>query len=285
MLGTELALALEAARLEHVGSDRELSILDLRALEAFARKRKPDWIVNCAAYTAVEKAESEVELCSRLNAEGPENLARVAASLGAGLLQLSTDYVFDGTGSRPYREEDPVAPIGVYGRTKAEGEARLRAVCENHVILRTAWLYGEYGPNFVYTMLKLMRSKESIGVVADQRGSPTWAADLAACILKIVGAPNRRHGTFHFTNEGETSWHEFALEIHRLGRAYGILDRDCVVEALTTAQYPTRVRRPAYSVLSKEAIKAAFGIAIPDWRTSLEKFFSEGREHIIAKLG
>jgi len=284
MLGTQADLGLSAAGIEHVGSDRELSILDSGAMEAFVRGKKLSWIVNCAAYTAVEKAEDEVELCTRLNAEGPGNVARLANAIGAGILHISTDYVFDGSGSRPYREDDPVAPIGVYGRSKAEGEAAVRAVCPHNVILRTAWLYGEHGGNFVYTMLRLMKTKERIGVVADQRGTPTWALDLAAAIAAIISASTPRYGTYHYTNEGETSWHEFALEIQRLGRTYGILDHDCVMNPLTTAQFPTKVRRPAYSVLSKDAIKAAFGMAIPEWRTSLESFFKENRERMGSRL-
>ena len=215
MLGTELAGALAVSALEFAGSDREVDILDPAAIQAFAKGKKVEWIVNCAAYTAVEKAEDEVELCTRLNAHGPENIARAAGKLGAKLVHISTDYVFDGSGTRPYVEDDPVAPIGVYGRTKAEGEARLRAACTRHVIVRTAWLYGKHGPNFVHTMLRAMREKEKIGVVADQRGTPTYAADLAAAIVTIIRAPRPVFGTFHFTDLGETSWYEFAVAIQR----------------------------------------------------------------------
>jgi dTDP-4-dehydrorhamnose reductase len=274
MLGTELANELAAAGIDFVGTDRDVDILDPRALSAFSEGRKIEWIVNCAAYTAVEKAEEEAEFCARLNAEGPENMAVTARSMGAKLLHVSTDYVFDGSGSRPYLEEDPVAPIGVYGRTKAEGEARVRAVCPEHVIVRTAWLYGKHGPNFVHTMLKSMREKERIGVVADQRGTPTYAADLDAAIMVILRAPRTVYGTFHFTDLGETSWHEFALAIRRLGREQGILERDCEIDPLTTAQYPTRVRRPAYSVLSKKKIVAAYGLSIPTWEKSLSVFLT-----------
>jgi dTDP-4-dehydrorhamnose reductase len=274
MLGSELADALVTAGMDFVGTDREVDILDPAALSAFSKGKKIEWVVNCAAYTAVEKAEEEAELCARLNAEGPENIAVTARSMGARLLHVSTDYVFDGSGSRPYLEEDPVAPIGVYGRTKAEGEARVRAVCPEHVIVRTAWLYGKHGPNFVHTMLKLMREKERIGVVADQRGTPTYAADLAAAIVSILRAPRTVFGTFHFTDLGETSWYEFALAIRRLGRELGMLERDCAIDALTTAQYPTRVRRPTYSVLSKKKIVAAYGLAIPTWEKSLSVFLA-----------
>ena len=275
MLGNELAGALAASGLEFVGSDRDVDILDPAALAAFSLGKKIEWIVNCAAYTAVEKAEDEAELCAKLNVKGPENIARTARDVGAKLLHISTDYVFDGSGSRPYREDDPVAPIGVYGRTKAEGEDQVRAACPEHVILRTAWLYGKHGPNFVHTMLKLMKSKERIGVVADQRGTPTCAADLAAAILAIIRAAGPIYGTFHFTDLGETSWYDFALAIHRLGRESGILDRDCAIDPLTTAQYPTKVRRPAYSVLSKEKILACYSLSIPPWEDSLAGFLKD----------
>lgn len=274
MLGTELSEALVASSLEFVGTDREVNILDPAALSAFALGKKIDWIVNCAAYTAVEKAEDEDqrELCSRLNADGPGNIASLASSIGAKLLHISTDYVFDGKGTRPYREDDPLSPDSVYGRTKAEGEERVHSGCAEHVILRTAWLYGKHGPNFVYTMLKLMRTKERIGVVADQRGTPTHAADLAKAIVEILRSPRTVFGVFQFTNLGETSWHEFATEIQRLGRECGLLERSCPIDALTTEQYPTKARRPAYSVLSKDKIQRAYSLRIPDWRTSLSEF-------------
>jgi dTDP-4-dehydrorhamnose reductase len=275
MLGTELAGALASAGIEFVGTDREVSILDPEALAASAAGKDFSWIVNCAAYTAVDKAEEEPELARRLNAEGPENLARLSRAIGARLVHLSTDYVFDGSGSRPYREEDPVAPLGVYGRTKAEGEERLRAVAPDSIILRTAWLYGRHGPNFVVTMLRLMKENEEIGVVADQRGSPTWARDLAAAIVAILRSGSASAGVYHFTNSGETNWHEFALEIERRGRELGLLARPCRVKALRTDQYPTKTRRPAYSVLAKEKIGRVFGIQPPEWRESLAKFLGE----------
>jgi dTDP-4-dehydrorhamnose reductase len=277
MLGTELSNALAASDLEFVGTDREVDILDPSALAAFAGGKRIEWIVNCAAYTAVDRAEDEVELCARINAEGPENIARIASSIGAKLLHTSTDYVFDGKGSRPYLEDDPPAPGGVYGRTKAEGEERVRAACPDHVIIRTAWLYGEYGPNFVRTMLKLMASKDRIGVVADQRGTPTYAGDLAGAIVAVLRAPRTAFGTFHYTNLGETSWYEFAVAIRSLGRERGLLERDCAIDALTTAEYPTKAKRPAYSVLSKDKIMAAYSLRIPQWEESLSAYIDPSR--------
>jgi dTDP-4-dehydrorhamnose reductase len=275
MLGTELSQLLEREKIAFVGTDRDVSILDPAALQAYAAGKKIDWIVNCAAYTAVDKAEDEAELAEKLNAQGPENIGRVAAAIGARVLHISTDYVFGGMGERPYREDDPLAPNTVYGRTKAEGEKRLLAACPESVIIRTAWLYGKHGNNFVYTMLKLMKEKEKIGVVADQKGSPTWAFDLSQAIVAVLRSREPSYGIYHFTNEGETNWHEFALEIQRLGLEYGLLDRKCEVAALTTEQYPSKAHRPAYSVLSKEKIKRTFGVDVPEWRTSLKAFFED----------
>jgi dTDP-4-dehydrorhamnose reductase len=273
MLGTELSNALIYSGLDFVGSDRDVDILDPAALSAFVSDKKIEWIVNCAAYTAVDKAEDEAELAHKINAEGPGNLAELAKRINARILHISTDYVFDGSGTRPYLESDPVIPLGVYGQTKAEGEDRVRSRCPEHVIVRTAWLYGKAGNNFVSTMLKLMASKERIGVVADQRGTPTYAVDLARALVAIIGSASPRYGTFHYTNLGETTWHEFALEIQRLGIEFGLLSRGCVVDALTTAEYPTKTRRPAYSVLSKDKIRSAYSLDIPDWRLSLRAFF------------
>ncbi len=275
MLGTELSETLRRANLPFAGTDREVSILDGAALLSYAEGKDISWIVNCAAYTAVDKAEDEVELCTALNREGPRNIARVAERIGASLLHLSTDYVFGGDGSRPYVEADPIGPTGVYGRTKAEGESAALDACPRTVVLRTAWLYGKHGPNFVATMLRLMKERESIGVVADQRGSPTWARDLSSAIVAILRTAEPKYGIFHFTNEGETTWYDFALEIKRIGRAAGLLERDCTVNALTTAQYPTKAKRPAYSVLSKDKIKAAYGVEPPEWKDSLAKYFRE----------
>jgi len=270
MLGQEVSQVLEKLGIPAVGSDQEVSILDLEALRAFARERlipqspgprpladslscpplnkvKPSdggerhfsspaphiWIVNCAAYTAVDKAEDEPDRCFALNAEGPRNIGRMAEELGAGLIHISTDYVFDGKGIRdasgnlrPYREEDPVAPIGVYARSKAEGETAVLNTCSRAVVLRTAWLYGRFGNNFVFTMLRLMKERDAVRVVADQRGTPTWAADLAQAILTVLRAPTQTYGIYHFTNGGECTWYEFACEIHRLGRSLGLLPMD-----------------------------------------------------------
>lgn len=290
MLGTELVSVLEHAGVPFVGTDKEVSILEPDALRSFVQNKPIRWIINCAAYTAVDKAEDEVALCTALNSTGPENLASVASTIGASLVHISTDYVFDGKGItapdgtiRPYRETDPVAPVSVYGRTKALGEEKVTTLCPSSIIIRTAWLYGEQGANFVHTMLRLMKERESVGVVSDQRGTPTWAKDLAKVIYQIITLPEVPSGIYHYTHEGETTWYDFAREIYRLGREYGLLKHDCTLVPLTTDQYPTKAHRPAYSVLSKEKIKA-LGIPVPHWKESLSNYIQELAEKYYAKL-
>ena len=283
MLGTELRLEFEKSNIDVIGSDREVNILEPIELSKFAENKDISAIVNCAAYTAVDKAEEEQDAAERLNAEGPRNLAELAGNLGARFIHISTDYVFHGKSERPYLESDQVSPESVYGKTKAEGEKRIFAVNRNAIVVRTAWLYGRFGGNFVHTMLKLMATKEKVGVVSDQWGSPTWALDLARAISVIVLSPRALPGIYHFTDEGAITWYEFALEISRLGRERGILSTACEIAPLATAQYPTKAKRPAYSVLSKEKIKREFSIVPPDWRKSLSAYFDSVSSGSIAR--
>lgn len=275
MLGREVAEVFAAAGLAWIGTGRETSITEPEELARFAEGKDLPWIVNCAGYTAVDRAEDEPVSCHALNALGPENLGRLARKTGSRVLHVSTDYVFGGTADRPYLEADTVGPLGTYGRTKADGEARLSAAAPDSLILRTAWLYGRHGPNFVTTMLRLMGERERLGVVADQRGSPTWARDLARAIVAIITAAEAPGGIYHYTDGGETSRYEFSLAIERQGRAAGLLERPCLIEPLRTAQYPTKARRPAYSVLSTERITKTFGLSIPPWEESLATFIGE----------
>jgi len=275
MLGSELRLALSAANLEWIGSDRDVDITEATALDAFAYGRSIDTVINCAAYTAVDRAEDEPELCRRLNVEGPANLARWAEANGAILVHISTDYVFSGLGNEPYTENDPVGPQGVYGVTKAEGEARVRLLCRRHFILRTAWLYGAAGPNFVFTMVRLMNQRESLGVVADQWGSPTWAHDLCDVIVQIVQHREGPWGTLHVSGEGRCSWFQFAQAILQEAKLRSLVPptKAVTINELTTEQYPTKAPRPRWSVLSKAKLKTTFGLVMPEWRQSLNRFF------------
>lgn len=265
-LGRELAPMLERlwpGGVECADIDT-LDITDAGAVEAAVERLRPTHIVNCAAFTAVDRAESEPELCHRVNALATANLADAARRHGAKMVHVSTDYVFDGTACRPYRETDTTSPLGVYGRTKREGEQMLLERCPDAVIVRTAWLYSPHGNNFVKTMLRLGREREELGVVTDQIGTPTSATDLARAITEILKAPEWHPGIYHFTDEGVASWYDFTVAIHRLAGITG-----CRVRPIMTADYPTPARRPHYSVLDKSLIKSTFGIEIPHWLTSL----------------
>lgn len=241
-----------------------LDITDEKAINDFADQYAIDCIVNCAAYTAVDKAESAPELCHLLNATAPGYLAAAMGRRGGSIVQVSTDYVFDGTGHTPYTEDLPTCPNSVYGRTKLAGEDAVRQGCPGqHVIIRTAWLYSTFGNNFVKTMLRLGREKSELGVIFDQVGTPTYARDLASAIMAAINhgiVP----GTYHFSNEGVTSWYDFTVAIHRLA---GITT--CNVRPLHTSEYPTPAARPHYSVLDKTLIKKTFNITIPHWEQSL----------------
>ena len=274
MLGKQLSSLLNEQKIPFLGTDRDVDFTSLEALRAFAQGKAIDWIVNCAAYTAVDKAEGEEGLCRTLNALGPQNLGMVASELGARVLHISTDYVFDGLGKVPYAETDRVNPQTVYGRTKAEGEELLLRANPRSVILRTAWLYGQHGPNFVATMLRLMKEKESVGVVADQYGAPTWAADLAQVLVSILRRPPGEGGVFHASGEGQTTWHGFAVAIAEEARAVGLLDahKPLEIKALTTVEYPTKAQRPPWSVLSKAKLKEELGLRFPPWRESLRLY-------------
>lgn len=240
-----------------------LDITDAEAVNEYVSVNNIDGIVNCAAYTAVDKAESNELLCEKLNAYAPATLAEAVGKRGGWLIQISTDYVFDGANHVPYTEDDAPAPDSVYGRTKLKGERLAAEKCDNVVIIRTAWLYSTFGNNFVKTMMRLGREKNSLGVIFDQIGSPTYAHDLADAIMSII-SHGVVAGTYHFSNEGVISWYDFAKAIHRLA---GITT--CDVKPLHTADYPTPAHRPHYSVLDKTKIKDTFGIAIPYWEDSL----------------
>jgi len=284
MLGSEIARQLTENKIDFVGTDIDVDITSYDALSTFAKNKSIKWIVNCAAYTAVDLAESNVELATKLNANAPGNIAKVAKEIDATVIRISTDYVFDGTGDSPRTEDMEIAPIGVYGVTKADGEKSVSENSEKYYILRTAWLYGWAGKNFVYTMLRAMNKNPAVKVVADQKGTPTFAGDLADVILKIISKENLiPYGIYHVTDLGETTWWDFTNEIKNQGIDAGYLqNKDCVVNPCTTEEYPTPAKRPAYSVLSKDKIQKALGITLPQWQESLAVFlksdlFDKGR--------
>ena len=256
-LGTELCHRLPEAVC--VDQD-ELDIRDAAAVRAFVDKNRIKTIINCAAYTAVDKAEDDPELVAAVNCEGPRNLA----ATGAQLIHISTDYVFDGSHCHPYLETDETHPLSVYGQTKRAGEKAVLETAETAVIIRTAWLYSPYGSNFVKTMRRLGAEKDHLGVVADQIGTPTYAADLADAIVRILPQLSPQvSGIYHYTNEGVCSWYDLAVETMKACRL------PCQVEPIRTEDYPTRAIRPAYSVLSKTKIRQVFGVKTPHWREAL----------------
>ncbi|MBR2114410.1 MAG: dTDP-4-dehydrorhamnose reductase [Prevotella sp.] len=264
-LGNEMQL-LEKENPQHTYYNTdvaELDITDQQAIERFVDEKAIDGIVNCAAYTAVDKAEENETLCQLLNAEAPAYLAHAVGRRGGWMIQISTDYVFDGTKHTPYVEDDDTCPNSVYGRTKLVGEINVQKLCERSMIIRTAWLYSTFGNNFVKTMIRLGNEKPELGVIFDQIGTPTYARDLARVIMTAVNQ-GIRPGIYHFSNEGVTSWYDFTKVIHRLA---GITT--CRVRPLHTAEYPTPAARPHYSVLDKTKIKQTYGIDIPYWEESL----------------
>lgn len=265
-LGRELHASLERQLPgQTVYTDAEqLDITDARQVEDFISTGNFTHIVNCAAYTAVDKAESDQTMCYRINADAVCNLASVAAKCGCKVIHISTDYVFDGRAHSPYRETDKVNPLSNYGASKRKGEMVLLSLCPDAIIIRTAWLYSTTGHNFVKTMLKLGRENKEIRVVSDQVGTPTYASDLAEVIVGILRARQWTPGIFHFTDEGVCSWYDFSKAIFRYA---GI--RNCKVIPINTEDYPTAAVRPPYSVLDKTTIKKTYGIEIPHWEESL----------------
>lgn len=258
-LGTELSKLLPDAIVSDVS---DLDITDKTAVNTYVKEHNVDTIINCAAYTAVDKAEADTELANKINVIGPKNLAQS----GAKIIHISTDYVFDGTSYRPYSETDAPHPVSVYGKTKLAGERAVLDNAKSAIIIRTAWLYSPYGNNFVKTMRRLGAEKSSLRVVCDQVGTPTYAGDLAQAIVDILPQFKEGHrGVYHFSNQGVCSWYDFAVEIMKQS---GL---SCQVVPIETRDYPTAATRPFYSVLNKSKIIAEFNVNIPHWKESLEK--------------
>jgi dTDP-4-dehydrorhamnose reductase len=282
-LGRELVRLGRSVDFEVYGLNRhQLDITNEIKLKQIVADISPSLVINAAAYTHVDRAENESDLAYAVNKDGPTYLARYCANNQLKLIHISTDYVFDGTKSRPYQESDPVAPLGVYGRSKAQGEAAIRSILPNHIIVRTAWLYGVYGNNFVKTILKLAAEKPTLQVVADQFGSPTSAEGLAEALLTISNKINANDkidwGTYHYCCKGITTWHGLAERIIELAAPYAALQTR-QVEAITTAEWPTPAKRPPYSALNCTRIKNRFGIDPEPWPQSLkhtiDRIFSE----------
>ena len=285
LLGSVLRARLESRGVPFVGTDRELDIADLEAVTAFASSERPTLIVNAAAYTRVDDAETHEEEAFRANALGAETLGTVAKNNGASILHVSTDYVFDGHGREPYREDARCAPISVYARSKHEGERRLFEVTGGRSVwvVRTSWLFGDAGPSFVRRILELIAERDELRVVADQRGRLTYAPDLADALLLLAGvtgsekhpATARPHGIYHFANTGETTWHAVAEAARERALRLGLPVRTARILPITTAEYPLPAVRPAYSVLDTTKIEMALEFSPRHWRAALDEYFSK----------
>ena len=270
-LGNEMrVLSAEYPEYSYFFTDvEELNICNEQAVMDYVEDHQIHVIVNCAAYTAVDKAEEDVELCTKLNADAVGYLANAAEAFGVEFIQISTDYVFDGTAHIPYRETEPTCPNSVYGSTKLAGEQNALTLCTRSMVIRTAWLYSTFGNNFVKTMIRLGKEREALGVIFDQVGTPTYARDLARAIFAAI-RQGVVPGIYHFSNEGVCSWYDFTKAIHRLA---GITT--CSVKPLHTSEYPTKAKRPHYSVLDKTKIKETYHIEIPYWMDSLQSCIAE----------
>jgi dTDP-4-dehydrorhamnose reductase len=278
MLGQEVENLFKRKRLSYLASDKEVDITNYPILQEFTKDIKIEWIINCSGYTDVDKAEKEIEKAFQINRDGVRNISKIALEKQAKLIHISTDYVFNGEKNThlSYTEDDKTEPINIYGESKLAGEREIKEIFKKYFILRTAWLYGRVGKNFVSTMLKLFKEKEEIKVVSDQWGSPTYTVDLAEGIIEIINNDSDKFGIYHFTNEGVTNWYEFAREIYRKSKKLGIIDSNKEVEirGIETKEYPTPAQRPKCSWLSKGKIKREFNLEIRNWEDALADFLS-----------
>lgn len=276
MLGREVEELFQKKSVPYIATDMDVDILKAEELKAFSTGKNINWIVNCSAYTAVDLAEDEKEKAFAVNGQGIENIANIASELNAKMIHISTDYVYSGEKKGIYLENDPVRPIGVYGASKLDGEKKLSEILKEKFIIRISWLFGKHGGNFVSTMLGLFKEREELSVVADQKGSPTYTADLATLILKIISNNSEDYGVYHYSNEGFTTWHEFALAImEKAKKVWPNKLKTKHIKPISTEEYPAKAKRPINSCMSKEKIKKAFKIKIPTWEDALERYLKE----------
>lgn len=275
MLGREICEILGFAGIRSIGSDSEVDIGDSDAVARFAEKLEPTWIINCAGYTKVDQAECEPEAARIANAVGPENLGRLAEAHGVPIVHFSTDYVFDGTGTTPWCESDRPNPLSVYGRTKREGEERLVAATSRFFLFRISWLYGQFGPSFVRTILRLLRERDELRVIEDQLGSPTWTSMLARNLTALVGGSNQKYGIYHYADDGVISWHEFATAIRDIGLEIGLVDRYKPILPIPTEAYPLPAPRPKNSAFDKTRVREILHFDLKPWRDNIKRFLTD----------
>ena len=267
-LGYDVMNVLKARQIDCLGADlAEFDITDLAATEKFITSYRPDAVIHCSAYTAVDKAEDHIDLCRAVNAKGPENIAKVCKAIDAKMIYISTDYVFPGTGEQYYEVDDETNPVNIYGQTKLEGENAVKAMLEKYFIVRISWVFGKNGNNFIKTMLRLGKERDELNIVSDQIGSPTYTADLAELLCDMV--ITEKYGTYQATNEGICSWAEFTEEIFKQA------DIATRVNHIKSAQYPTRAKRPMNSRMSKETLTKAGFHKMPTWQDAIRRYLME----------
>lgn len=272
MLGSAVESILKENKLDYIASDIEVDITKINEIDNFIIGKKIEWIINTAAYTNVDKAEKESQKVFLVNAQAVKNLAEISRKKSINLIHISTDYVFSGEKNDGYKEENLTNPQNMYGKSKLEGEKYIKEILENYFIIRTAWLYGKNGKNFVNTIVNLLKEKDEIKVIDDQRGSPTYTKDLAEVIIKIIKNNYTNYGIYNFTNEGTVTWYEFANEIYKICKEVNLIKKEVELIPVGTEDYPLLAKRPRYSVLSKEKIKMELDIKIRNWKDSLKEF-------------
>jgi dTDP-4-dehydrorhamnose reductase len=273
MLGQEFAAAFEKADIPYMGTGSETDITDLNTILSFTLNKNFSYIINCSAYTAVDKAETEYEKAMRINCGGVKNVARAAKQAGAVLIHFSTDYVFDGYAADPYKETDMVNPLSVYGKTKLAGERAVISELEKYYIFRVSWLYGKFGTNFVNTMIRIMNEKSSVEIVGDRTGSPTYTESLVENIVKLIDSGSNKYGVYHYSDEGIISWYDFAVAINRFGVEHGVIRKGVELKRISSEQYPTVAKRPIMAALNKDKIREHGFIRINNWEENLKNYF------------
>lgn len=279
MLGKQMDELFRNNGLAFYGTDMEVDIQDRSIVEEYIKDKNIEWIINCAAYTAVDRAEKEEEKAYQLNGQAVENVAKIAAGIKARLIHFSTDYVFDGDKSGAYKENDPTHPQTVYGKTKLAGEQQIQKNLDDFFIIRISWLYGIYGNNFVKTMVRLFKEKDQIGVVDDQIGSPTYTGQLAKNIFNLIQINSHGYGIYHYSDNGKISWYDFAKEIQDIAFKRKLIPRKITINPIPTENYPTPARRPQNSMMDKTKVTEILNFDMVDWDINLNTFFDEWAKH------
>ena len=275
MLGSMIGSVLTENGIPYLESDASVDIRDMDAVNSFAGGKSINWIINCAAYTAVDAAEDNEQEAFSINRDGAAVLAGFCKKNNSRLIHFSTDYVFNGKPGRPWLEDDPVDPVNLYGKSKLEGEVAIRSMLDEHFIIRISWLFGPRGKNFVSTMIRLFNERDSLNVVNDQTGNPTYTFDVAQLVLAMIKLDSGEFGTYHFACAGQTTWYQLACEIYRQAKNMGIINKNCEINPVSSSQYPTKAKRPEWSVMNRDRVVARMGIELRPWEVAVGDYLKQ----------